>query len=120
MTLIFFEIFEMSWQKSPTIEQTILKLNGYYQKSIFIFFLMHPSFYFVLLIIMATKVFNFWMIAILFLKTIDIFIKLKLIKLHKSESMDEKMRELIKAPLNQWLFFSGVGLYPFLLFYGLI
>ena len=121
LILIILEIFEIWWQKAPTIEKVISQTYLYYQKSIFVLFLTHPSFYFVVFIIIYTKILNIWMIAILFIKIIDIFFKLTLIKgLYQDGDIDEKIRIVIKQPLNQWLFLTGLGLYPFLLFYGLI
>ena len=44
--LIMLEFFEAYMQRATTLYGVIEKLYGWYSKSIFFFFLMHPAFYF--------------------------------------------------------------------------
>lgn len=92
----------------------------YYQKTIFLFFLMHPSFYYVLFVILFTQVLNGWMVAILLLKSLDLFFKLRIMHaVFVERSVDQSLGMILSEPLSPWLFLTGVTLYPFLLFYAL-
>jgi hypothetical protein len=82
---------------------------------------MHPAFYFTLFIILYTQTLNLWMISILTLKTIDLFFKITLIKgLFEDGEINQPIRDILKEPLNPIMFLTGLGIYPFLMFYGLI
>ncbi|MEJ2436760.1 MAG: hypothetical protein P8Y35_01845 [Sulfurovaceae bacterium] len=78
--LIFFELFEIAWQYSDTLYQILEKAYRYYSKSIFVFLLMHPSFYFILFVVLATGRLNVSMIIILTLKIFDMFTKIELVR----------------------------------------
>ncbi len=96
--------------------------NGYYyyQRSIFLFLLMHPSFYFVLFVILYTQVLNGWMVAILLFKSVDIFFKITLMQnIFVKGQVDDMIGSFLEEPLSPWIFLTGLGLYPFLLFYAL-
>ena len=118
---ILLEMFEAWWQKASTMEGVLENAYAYYHQSIFYFFLMHPAFYFALFVILYTEVFNWWMVAILVFKTVDLFFKITLMRgLFEEGSIDRNIKAILKEPLSPWLFLTGLGLYPFLLFYGLI
>lgn len=120
LIMIILELFEAWWQKADTVADVLARCYRYYQKTVFLFFLMHPTFYYTLLVILVTKVFNGWMVAILLLKSVDIFFKLFMMKsLFVERTMDDSMRAVISEPLSPWIFLTGVSLYPFLLFYAL-
>jgi hypothetical protein len=60
------------------------------------------------------------MVAILLLKTVDIFFKLTLMnKIFVKRTIDETLEMVLSEPLSPWLFLTGASLYPFLLFYAL-
>ena len=119
--LIFLEIFEMWWQKSDTMEGLLLNAYSYYNKSIFLYFIMHPSFYFTLFVILYTDIFNWWLLTILIFKTIDIFFKITLMRglFEGKGDINMEIRGVLKEPISQMLFLTGLGIYPFLMFYGL-
>ena len=78
--LVLLELFEAYMQRADTLYGVIEKLYVWYKKSIFTFFLMHPSFYFVLFVVVVTDILNIYMILILAFKTFDLFYKIELIK----------------------------------------
>jgi len=118
--LIVLELFEAWWQKADTILDVLARGYHYYRISIFLFFLMHPTFYYILFIILFTKVFNGWMLTILLLKSIDIFFKLAMIKMvFIEQTTDDVIGPILTQPLSPWIFLTGASLYPFLLFYAL-
>jgi hypothetical protein len=120
LTLIVLELFEAWWQRAETMIGVLANGYRYYQKSIFLFFLMHPSFYFILFVILFTQTLNGWMITILLLKVVDIFFKITLMQnLFVQNKVDEMMGSILQEPLSPWIFLTGAGLYPFLLFYAL-
>ena len=80
LILLFAELFEAYIQRSQTLLGVLEKLYSYYQKSIFLFFLIQPGFYIVLFIVVLTGVLNFSMIFIIALKIFDMFYKIELIK----------------------------------------
>ena len=121
LILIVLELFEAWWQRAETMVGVLANGYHYYQKSIFLFFLMHPSFYYVLFVILFTQTLNGWMVTILLLKVVDIFFKITLMQnLFVKNKVDEMMGSILQEPLSPWIFLTGVGLYPFLLFYALI
>ena len=114
--MILLEILEIYIQKADTLKEMIDNLYHYYNKSVFIFFLIHPSFYYVLGVTIYFNSFNFYSITILVLKAFDIFFKIELIKQRYYETvMDielEKMMEL-KIPLSM-KFLSLISYVPLL------
>jgi len=120
LILILLEIFEAWWQYSLNMELVLFKAYKYYRKSIFLFFLMHPAFYFTLFTILYTNILNGWMIAILMFKTVDLFFKINIMKaLFEDDNLNNDIRAVLKEPLSPIIFLTGLGLYPFLMFYGI-
>ena len=120
LILVLLEIFEAWWQYSSNMELVLLKAYQYYRKSIFLFFLMHPSFYFTLFVILSTEILNGWILAILVFKTLDLFFKINIMKgLFEDGNLNNEIRAVLKEPISPIIFLTGLGLYPFLMFYGL-
>ncbi|MEY3090953.1 MAG: hypothetical protein RL113_1269, partial [Pseudomonadota bacterium] len=80
IVLLFAELFEMVMQRAETLLGVVQKLYGYYQKSIFLFFLIQPGFYAVLFIVIFTNVFNMSMVLLVAMKIFDMFYKIELIR----------------------------------------
>ena len=119
--LILLELFEAYMQRSDTLYGVIEKLYGWYSKNIFLFFLMHPAFYFILFVVLVTDSLNIYMILILTFKVFDIFYKLELIKkIFIQQNVPQDLAAMLDWKIPSWFFLMGVGLYPPLLFYALI
>jgi len=119
--LIVLELFEAYMQKADTLYAVMEKLNFWYQKSIFVFFLIHPSFYFVLFVVVVTDTLNIYILLILTFKIFDMFYKIVLIKsIFIRQKVPADLSAMLKWPIPGWFFLFGVGLYPPLLFYALI
>ena len=119
--LIVLELFEATMQRADTLYGVIEKLYIWYQKSIFAFFLIHPSFYFVLFVVMVTDVLNIYMILILTFKIFDLFYKIELIKIiFIKQNVPADLSAMLEWEIPSWFFFIGVTLYPPLLFYALM
>ncbi len=118
--LIFFELFEIAWQYSDTLYQILEKAYRYYSKSIFAFLLMHPSFYFILFVVLATGRLNVSMIIILTLKIFDMFTKIELVrKLFIEQKLSVEMESLLHKRIYKIFFLSGILIYVPLLYIAL-
>jgi hypothetical protein len=122
LTFILFgaELFEVYIQKAPTLLAVLERLNLYYKKSIFLFFAVHPGFYFVLFVVMATDILNVSMIFLVAMKVFDIFYKLELLKkVFKERVVSKELAQMLIWQIPSWYFLLGPILYPLLLFYAL-
>ena len=119
--LVVLELVEAYIQRADTLYAVMEKLYVWYKKSIFAFFLIHPSFYFVLLVVVATDVLNIYMILILTFKIFDLFYKIELIKtIFIKQNVPTDLSAMLEWQIPSWFFFIGVTLYPPLLFYALM
>lgn len=122
LTFILFglELFEAYIQRAPTLLGILQKLNVYYQKSVFLFFAVHPGFYFVLFVVLVTDILNASMIFLLALKIFDLFYKLELLKkVFKERVVSSELGEMLQWQIPSWYFLLGAMLYPPLLLYAL-
>ena len=113
------ELFEMLWQKSPTLLDMLDKIYSHYNKSPYLLYLMHPSYILGIYILYLTQ-FNPWVLSILVIKSIDIIFKVQLI--HKHFVLDElnpEMKAMLSLPLHPIMLTMGLMLYPYLLFLAL-
>jgi hypothetical protein len=115
------EFFEAVMQRSDTLYGVMQKLYGWYRKSIFLFFLIHPAFYFTLFVVVLTGQLNFYLTLILAMKIFDLFYKLALIrKIFIQREVPPDMQAMLEWKIPVWFFLTGMMLYPPLLYYGLI
>lgn len=106
------EIIEANLQKASTLELMIERLYGYYKSSIFLFFLVHPTFYFVLFVSIYTEVLNFYMVAILVIKIFDIFFKIEMIKQRFIyQKMDAELAQMLEIKMAPWMSLLGILMY---------
>lgn len=118
--LFFLELIEAYLQRAQTLFGVIERLYSYYKKSIFLFFIIQPGFYFTLLVVLVTGVLNFAMVSLLALKIFDIFYKLELIKhVWIERRVPEEITAMLTWEMPSWFFFIGSVLYPSLLFIAL-
>jgi hypothetical protein len=118
--LMILEFFEAVMQRSDTLYGVMQKLYGWYRKSIFLFFLIHPAFYFTLFVVVLTGQLNFYLTLILAMKIFDLFYKLALIrKIFIQREVPPDMQAMLEWKIPVWFFLTGMMLYPPLLYYGL-
>jgi hypothetical protein len=118
--LLFAELFEAYIQRSETLLGVLEKLYAYYQKSIFLFFLIQPGFYFIMFIVVLTGVLNMTMVFLLAIKIFDIFYKIELIKkVFIEREVSQEIAQMLEWKMPSMFFFMGAALYPPLLFYAL-
>ncbi len=119
--MIFLEIFELYIQKADTLRDMIDNLYSYYNKSVFLFFLIHPTFYYVLGVTIYFDSFNFYSITILLLKVFDLFFKISLIKERYYEPvMDEELEKMMELKMTLGVKFLSPLTYVPLLYLSLI
>jgi len=119
--LLFAELFEAYVQRAQTLLGVLEKLYAYYQKSIFLFFLIQPGFYFIMFIVLLTGVLNVTMVFLLAIKIFDIFYKIELMKkVFIEREVSQEIAQMLEWKMPSMFFLMGAALYPPLLFYALI
>jgi hypothetical protein len=112
LLFMILELYEITWQKAPTVMGMISKINKYYSKSIFLFLIMHPTFYFSIGFAMLTD-YNIFAIILLFLKTADIATKILLIEqIFKKKKLSHELSLALLTPINNFLPYIGLFIYP--------
>jgi hypothetical protein len=99
--LLLLELLELYLHQANTLVELIDKLYAYYKESVFLFFLVHPTFYFVLGVLLYFNAFNFYGITVLMLKVFDIFFRIELIKQrYYLPHMDPELEKLMEMKLT--------------------
>jgi len=80
LIFIALELFESNWQKSDTFYGVIKNNYLIYEKNIFFFFFLNPTFFFSVYVAMKFNNFGFLMSSIIVLKFLDISFRLLLMK----------------------------------------
>jgi len=117
IVMIFLELIEAHFQKAGTLGEMIDRLYEYYKKSIFLFFISHPTFYFVLCVALYFDAFNFYIIIILLFKVFDLFFKIEMIKQrYQKREMDPELALMLNSKIAPWMGLLGIFTYVPLLF----
>ncbi len=120
MILLFAELFEATIQRAQTLVGVLAKLYAYYKKSIFLFFLIQPGFYFILFVVVLTGVLNLTMIFLLAIKIFDLFYKIELIKkVFIERKVSPEIAQMLEWKIPSMFFWMGAALYPPLLLFAL-
>ena len=112
LLFVLLEIYEISWQKAPSIMGMLIRMYKYYQKSIFVFLIMQPTFYFAIGFAMLTNYAPSALI-LLFIKTFDIATKILLIEqVFIKKELSQELSLILLAPINSFLPYIGLLVYP--------
>jgi hypothetical protein len=115
LLFILLEFYEISWQKAPSIMGMLIRMHKYYSKSIFLFLIMQPTFYFAIGFAMLTE-YNISAMILLFIKAADIATKILLIEqVFKKRELTQELSLILLAPINAFLPYMGLVLYPALI-----
>ncbi len=115
LLFVLLEFYEISWQKAPSIMGMLIRMHKYYSKSIFLFLIMQPTFYFAIGFAMLTD-YNISAMILLFIKTADIATKILLIEqVFKKRELTQELSLILLAPINSFLPYMGLVLYPVLI-----
>jgi hypothetical protein len=111
LIFIALEFFESTWQKSDTLYGLIYNNFSIFNKNIILYFLLHTTFFFTILVSFYLNNFNFWMSSILVIKFLDISFKLTLMQ---KLSSGKELNEIIPMNINMNLIFRymNVLIYP--------
>jgi len=121
LTLIFFaalEVFESNWQKSDKFAGVIKNNYLVYKKSVFLFILLNPTFFYALYLAISMNNYSFLMNLIIILKFVDISFRLHLCR--KIDNNDD-ISKLIPYDMeyNFFLRYINVVIYPVTLYFSL-
>ncbi|MDQ1268237.1 MAG: hypothetical protein QG560_880 [Campylobacterota bacterium] len=119
LLFIFLELYEITWQKAPSIMGMVIRMYRYYSKSIFLFLLMQPTFYFSIGFVMLSD-YNVYAMILLFLKTVDVSTKILLIEqVFTKRELSHDLSLILLAPINGFLPYLGLFVYPVLIILAL-
>lgn len=115
LLFVFLEAYEISWQKAPSIMGMIIRMHKYYAKSIFLFLVMQPTFYFSIGFVMLSD-YNIYAMILLFIKTVDVATKILLIEqVFVKKELTQDLSLILLAPINNFLPYMGIFIYPILI-----
>ena len=116
---IAFELYEVQWQKADTMQGMLFRMYHYYKRSIFVFLLMHPTFYFATSFMIFTH-YNIYALLLFAIKSADIATKLILMKqIFIDKELSSEMSMMLQTPIHWMLPYIGLTVYPFLFFFSL-
>ncbi len=114
------ELFEVQWQKADTLMEVLGNLYRYYKRNIFLFFLMHPTFYVGIAVAMISDM-AFSALALVFIKTVDIATKIILIQqVFEKRELNAEMSAMLLAPLHPAMSYLSVVVYTPLVYFALV
>lgn len=113
------ELYEVQWQKASTMMGMLARMYQHYSRSIFIFLIMHPTFYLFMALMIQTD-YNIYAVILLFIKTVDIFMKIVLIKqVFIDKKTTPELALALLAPINKLLPYIGLIAYPPLIYWAM-
>lgn len=106
------EIYEVQWQKASTMVGMLARMYQYYKKSIFLFLIMHPTFYFSIYLMLVSD-YNTYAVFLFSIKILDIAMKIILIKqVFIDKEISDEISLALLTPLNKYLPYVGLVIYP--------
>ena len=111
LVFIALEFFESTWQKSDSLYGIIKNNFLIFKQNIFLYFLLHLTFFYTIFLSFYLNNFSFWMSSILIIKFLDISFKLILMQ---KLSIGKDIDELIPLDVKMTLIFRymNVLIYP--------
>lgn len=113
---IILEVYEVQWQKATTLLGMLARMYAHYQKSAFVFLLMHPTLYFAIFFMLGSD-YNGYAVALFSIKSIDIATKMLLLKkVFIEKELSEEITMALLMPLNKFFPYLGLVIYPPLIY----
>lgn len=123
MLMLFYllaEYFEAAWQKAPSLLEMLVRMYRRYRKSIFYFLLLHPTYYFAVWLLLQTHL-SLPSVLLLFIKTVDITTKIVLMQqVFEKQELSAPLQEMLTTPLEKWMPYVGLAVYPPLVLWALL
>jgi len=109
---LLLEYYEIHWQKADSMMKMLLRMYVPYQKSPLLFFVMHPTYYYIIFLLLAMDEQGI-LLAMLFIKTFDIAAKVLLIQqVFEKRKLSHEMSLMLLTPLHPLMPYIGLLLYP--------
>jgi len=111
IVFVALELFESNWQKSDSFYGVIKNNYKVYSKSIFLFILLNPTFFYSIYLALTLNNFGFLMSSIVILKFMDISFRVHLMK---KIDYDEDISSLVPIDISMRgiLRYINVLIYP--------
>jgi len=117
--LIFLEFFESTWQKAPNLYGMMNNNYAVFQKNIFTYFLLNPTFVYSMFLAFYLNLFNFWMSSIIVMKFVDISFRLHIItKMGQGIELNQLLP--LDINMNNYFRYLNVLIYPLSFIFALI
>ncbi len=119
LLFIALELFEVSWQKASTLGEVLQKIYRYYEKNIFLVFLLHPTMYLAIYMMMLSN-YDIYLQVLFGIKLSDI--ALKLVFVHKvfiKQEIEGEMKMMLGMKVEWYMLYFGVVFYPVLIWLGM-
>lgn len=112
------ELFEANWQKSDSLYGVIYNNFLVYQKSLFTFFILNPTFFYALFLIIYLQLDSFLMYTILIVKFADVAFKISMMKkLSEGKKLEDVMPVNVK--MGFLYRYMNVVIYPLTFLFAL-
>ncbi len=109
---LLLEYYEIYWQKADTMMKMLLRMYAPYQKSPLLFFVMHPTYYYIIFLLIAINEYTV-LLAMLFIKTFDIAAKVLLMQqVFEKRKLSHEMSLMLLTPLHPLMPYIGLVVYP--------
>jgi len=117
--LIFLELFESTWQKAPNLYGMMNNNYVIFQKNIFTYFLLNPTFIYSMFLAFYLNLFNFWMSSIIVMKFVDISFRLHIItKMGQGIELNQILP--LDINMNNYFRYLNAVIYPLTLIFAVI
>ncbi len=111
---IFAELFEAAWQRADTLRGALENSYKYFNKSVFLFLVMHTGYLATLFISLYYNLLNWPIVGILAFKTMDIFFKMDMMgRLYGNKEMSPQMSAMLDTAIPKWYYLAGAVTYPY-------
>jgi hypothetical protein len=116
---VAFELLEVWWQKAPTLYGMLERIYAQYQKSIFYVFLLHPTLY-LSIYLMLLSGYNLYLQIVFGLKLADIALKLLFVKkVFLDKELSDEFTLSLHMKIEPYMLYMGVVLYPVMICLGM-
>lgn len=110
LIFVAIELFESNWQKSDTLHGMLQNNYSIYRQSIFLFFLLNPSFIYSIFLVIFLNNTSFLLLSIVGIKFLDIALKLNIMsKITEGTPLEEIIPNIQVSKLFRYL---NVIVYP--------
>jgi hypothetical protein len=119
LLFLLLEIYEVQWQKAETLLGMLARMYAYYHRSVFLFLIAHPTFYFAIGF-MTLSDYNIYAVTLFLIKAVDIAVKIVLLKeVFLKKELSPELTLALLTPINKFIPYMGLFAYPSLIYLAL-